>query len=163
MGWIVKSAAQCGADYKPLDRLKYLDQDWFRQWLGACSLPSHYLSQCWYFVKSTLMIKHVIRLHRQNLASVQLPQATRSQTGSQSSLSPDSILTWWAYRAISLLFRPGTLPAGGLISPLSSPAFDDDFDHMRLIRVPLIFKMQKALKNKYTVLYWYISEEGALV
>ena len=32
----------------------------------------------------------------------------------------DPNLTWWAYQAISLLSRPGTLSAGGLISPLFS-------------------------------------------
>ena len=32
----------------------------------------------------------------------------------------DPNLTWWAYQAISLLSKPGTLSAGGLISPLFS-------------------------------------------
>ena len=73
------------------------------------------------------------------------PKQLAPKRGSQSSLSLDPNLTWWAYRTISLLFRPGTLPAGGLISQLSSPAFDGAFDHLQLIRVTLIFKMQKAL------------------
>ena len=47
--------------------------------------------------------------------------------------------------AISLLFKPGTLSAGSLISPLFSPAFDHTFDHIQLIRATLIFKMQKDL------------------
>ena len=55
----------------------------------------------------------------------------------------DPNLTWWAYQAISLLSRPGTLSAGGLISPLFSPAFDDTFDQLQLIGATLIFKMQK--------------------
>ena len=63
------------------------------------------------------------------------PKQLAPKRGSQSSLSLDPNLTWWAYRAISLLFRPGILPAGGLISPLSSPAFDGAFDHLQLIRV----------------------------
>ena len=63
--------------------------------------------------------------------------------GSQRRLSFDPNLTWWAYRAISLLFRLGTLSAGGLISPLFSPAFDGAFDQLQLIRATLIIKMQK--------------------
>ena len=63
------------------------------------------------------------------------PKQLTPKRGSQSSLCLDPNLTWWANGAISLLFRPGTLPAGGLISPLSSPAFDGAFDHLQLIRV----------------------------
>ena len=71
------------------------------------------------------------------------PNQLAPRRGSQRRLSFDPNLTWWAYRAISLLFRPGTLSAGGLISPLLSPAFDGAFDELQLIRATLIFKMQK--------------------
>ena len=80
------------------------------------------------------------------MASAQLPQPydTRSQVGKPEELEfqppPGEVIG-----AISLLFRPGTLSAGGLISPLFSPAFDSAFDHLQLIRATLIFKMQKAL------------------
>ena len=53
--------------------------------------------------------------------------------------------------AISLLYRPGTRSAGGLISLLFWPAFDHTFDHLQLIRATLIFKMQKDLLNKSAV------------
>ena len=62
--------------------------------------------------------------------------------------------------AISLLFRPGTHSAGGLISPLFSPAFGHTFDHLQLNRATLIFKMQKDLiyiiisKNNIRYLLW---------
>ena len=75
------------------------------------------------------------------------PKQLTPKRGSQSSLCLDPNLTWWAYGVISLLFRPGTFPAGGLISPLSSPAFDGAFDHLQLIRVTFIFKMQITLKT----------------
>ena len=31
-----------------------LGQHWHRQWLAACSAPSHYLNQCWFELKWTL-------------------------------------------------------------------------------------------------------------
>ena len=31
--------------------------NWFRQWLVACSVPSHYLNQCWNIINLTLKIK----------------------------------------------------------------------------------------------------------
>ena len=34
-----------------------LGQHWFRQWLVACSAPSHYLNQCWLIVNWTLRNK----------------------------------------------------------------------------------------------------------
>ena len=34
-------------------RISKLDHHWYRQWLVACSAPSHYLNQCWYTVKWT--------------------------------------------------------------------------------------------------------------
>ena len=34
-----------------------LARHWFRQWLVACSAPSHYLNQCWLNVKWTLRNK----------------------------------------------------------------------------------------------------------
>ena len=30
-----------------------LGQHWFRQWLVACSVPSHYLNKCWFIAKWT--------------------------------------------------------------------------------------------------------------
>ena len=66
--------------------------------------------------------------HRQNKPSAQSPQPTRSQTGKSEEVEFGPNLTWWAYQAISLLSRPGTLSVGGLISPLFSPAFDSTFD-----------------------------------
>ena len=34
-----------------------LGHHWFKQWLNTCSLPSHYLNQCWIIVKWTLANK----------------------------------------------------------------------------------------------------------
>ena len=76
------------------------------------------------------------------------PNQLAPKRGSQTRLGFDPNLTWWAYQAISLLFRPGTLSAGGLISPLFSPSFDGNFDQLQLIRATLIFKMQKVWSNK---------------
>ena len=33
----------------------HLGQYWFRQWLAACSVPSHHLKQCWYIVNEPFM------------------------------------------------------------------------------------------------------------
>ena len=71
------------------------------------------------------------------------PNQLAPKRESQRSLRLDPNLTWWAYQAISLLSRPGTLSAGGLISPLFLLAFDGTFDQLQLIRATLIFKMQK--------------------
>ena len=36
-------------------------QDWFRQWLVACSAPSHYLNQCWLIVNWTIRNKTSVK------------------------------------------------------------------------------------------------------
>ena len=46
---------------------------------------------------------------------VYYPNQLAPKRGNQRRLSFDPNLTWWAYQAISLLSRPGTLSAGGLI------------------------------------------------
>ena len=101
-----------------------------RQWLGrgdwsmgVCQMTKSYIS----------------KTGRQS----NYPNKLAPKRGSQRRFCFDPNLTWWAYQAISLLSRPGTLSAGGLISPLFSPAFDDTFDQLQLIRATLIFKMQK--------------------
>ena len=111
------------------------------------------------FNKMPLQIRVIGRTWRQP----NYPKQLTPKRGSQSSLCPDPNLTWWAYGVISLLFRPGTFPAGGLISPLSSPACDGAFDHLQLIRVTFIFKMQITLKTNKLCSYQYISEQGVLV
>ena len=80
-----------------------------------------------------------------SLASVKwvyYPNQLAPKRGSQRKLRFDPNLTWWAYQAISLLSKPGTLSAGGLISPLFSPAYDGTFDQLQLMRATLIFKKQ---------------------
>ena len=41
-----------------------LGQHWFRQWLVACSAPSHYWNQCWLIVNWTLWNKLLWNLNR---------------------------------------------------------------------------------------------------
>ena len=52
---------------------------------------------------------------------------------------------WWANGGNLSIVQVGTLSAGDLVSPLLSPAFDRDFDHLQLIGATLNFKMQKDL------------------
>ena len=43
----------------------------FRQWLGACSAPSHYLNQCWNIVNWTLRNKLQWNLNRNSIIFIQ--------------------------------------------------------------------------------------------
>ena len=78
--------------------------------------------------------------HRQNTASAQLPQPTRSQAG-----KPEEFEFRPQPHMVSLLGQslycldPGHSQQGGLISPLFSPPFDGTFDHLQLIRVTFDF------------------------
>ena len=47
------------------------DQHWFRQWLVACSAPSHYLNQCCYIVNWTFRNKLQWNLNRNTKLSIQ--------------------------------------------------------------------------------------------
>ena len=90
-----------------------------------------------------------LQSYSQNIASAKLPPANSLPSG-------EARVVWFPtptpcgelMGAISLLFRPGTLSAGGPMSTLFSPAFDRTFDHLQLIGATLIFKLQKDLQNK---------------
>ena len=72
---------------------------------------------------TVLPINHVIQIPQCLSGFVNhdyYPNQLAPKRGSERSLRLDPNLPWWAYQAISLLSRPGTLSAGGLISPLFS-------------------------------------------
>ena len=64
------------------------------------------------------------------MASAQLPQATRSQAGKpeEFELRPQSHMV--SLSGNLSIVQARTIPMGGLISPLFSPAFDRAFDHL---------------------------------
>ena len=92
---------------------------------------------------------NLVILHSQNTASAQLPQPTRSQTGKpeENEFRPQSHLVSLSGQLLYCSGQ-GHSQQGGIISPLSWPAFDRAFDHLQLIRATLIFKMQKGFETK---------------
>ena len=119
-GWLLRGRLLRGADFSG------------RRFLLWVALTQNALSCTWASIARTL--------HQPNY-----PNQLAPKRGSQSSLILDPNLRWWANGVISLLFRPATFSAGGLISSLFSPAFDRTFDHLQLTGATLIFKMQKDL------------------
>ena len=51
--------SKCRLTHPPVPHIcvSELGQRWFRQWLVACSAPSHYLDQCWVIVNCILRNK----------------------------------------------------------------------------------------------------------
>ena len=56
--------------------------------------------------------------HRQSMASVQLPQPTRSQAGNQRSLSFNPNPTWWDYRGNPSIAQPRDTLSRGSYQPI---------------------------------------------